>query len=121
MRCFIHSNEDAVAVCIKCGKAMCVDCSAYSNHTGVCPICKKNQILAKIEEGKNSVAKIKKQKSSALLGTILFCWTIIGIFIGLKSINKHKAELAKAEQQIKVAEGEVIKIQNALAQGGAGI
>lgn len=39
MKCFYHVNEDARAVCKKCGKGMCIDCSATSQHKGYCPSC----------------------------------------------------------------------------------
>ena len=43
MNCFIHPAKEASSVCKKCGKAMCINCSAYSNHSGICPACKKEE------------------------------------------------------------------------------
>ena len=45
MNCFIHMNTPAISVCKKCGKAMCADCSAYSNHTGICPECRRGEFI----------------------------------------------------------------------------
>lgn len=47
MRCFIHDTE-AVAVCRKCGKAMCRNCSGFDNHSGFCPACKREVLSARL-------------------------------------------------------------------------
>lgn len=39
MKCFIHGDREARAICLICGKAMCIDCSAYTGHSGKCPSC----------------------------------------------------------------------------------
>ncbi len=39
MRCFFHKDKEACCICKSCGKAMCEDCSATSNHTGYCLSC----------------------------------------------------------------------------------
>ena len=44
MKCFVHMDKEAIAVCKVCGKAMCSECSAYSNHSGICPECRKVQL-----------------------------------------------------------------------------
>ncbi len=42
MKCFVHKNEEARCICMKCGKAMCIDCSAQLDHSGLCPNCLLN-------------------------------------------------------------------------------
>jgi hypothetical protein len=42
----MHPEAEASAVCKKCGKAMCQDCSSYSGHSGVCPSCRRMQFIA---------------------------------------------------------------------------
>ena len=50
MRCFFHEAKEAIAACRKCGKGMCVDCSSYDNHSGICPNCKKEDFKKEISE-----------------------------------------------------------------------
>lgn len=61
MKCFIHINDEAVAVCKQCGKAMCGNCSAYTNHSGICPECRRTEF---IDECNILNLKLKKNKSS---------------------------------------------------------
>ena len=39
MKCFFHKDEDARCICKKCGKGMCIPCSASGQHSGLCPAC----------------------------------------------------------------------------------
>lgn len=48
MKCFMHPDVEAIATCKKCGKAMCANCSAYSNHSGICPQCKMEEYQAEL-------------------------------------------------------------------------
>lgn len=61
MKCFIHINDEAVAVCKQCGKAMCGNCSAYTNHSGICPECRRTEF---IQECNILSLKLKKNKAS---------------------------------------------------------
>ena len=115
MKCFIHFNQEAVAACRTCGKGMCASCSAYSNHSGVCPECRKKELeeerLARI----NQTSKLKWAifKSAAL--TILLCWTVIfGIVYGYKWY-KNKVALKDNEDRIVYLSGEIAKLDKALS------
>ena len=64
MKCFIHINDEAIAVCKKCGKAMCGNCSAYTNHSGICPECvredyikERNTLYARLSSIKGSIIR----------------------------------------------------------------
>ena len=70
MRCFIHNESEAIATCVRCGKAMCAKCSAYNNHNGVCPECRR---LEYIEEVKQNENKIKIHKSDATANIVYTC------------------------------------------------
>lgn len=37
----MHLHNDAVSICKNCGKAMCVNCSAYTGHSSLCTVCLK--------------------------------------------------------------------------------
>lgn len=68
MQCFVHSNLPASVVCKKCGKAMCVDCSAFANHSGFCPNCRKDSV----EEAIRKLNGIKKANVWTVLILALF-------------------------------------------------
>lgn len=52
MKCFVHEDKEAVAVCKECGKAMCSDCSSFGMHSGVCPEC----LLPMLKDEKQATA-----------------------------------------------------------------
>lgn len=68
MRCFIHSNVEAIAVCKKCGKAMCTNCSSYSGHSGICPECRRDEYIA---ERKNLISERKSNTASIVKSSLL--------------------------------------------------
>lgn len=57
MRCFIHPQTEAIAVCKRCGKAMCDDCSSYSGHSGICPECRLNEFRMEEDLLKKKIIK----------------------------------------------------------------
>ena len=73
MRCFIHTNVEAIAACRQCGKGMCENCSAYSGHTGICPECRRNEFIAEVNTKQARVeelAKNMKKKPAELKKTM---------------------------------------------------
>lgn len=65
MRCFIHTEREAVAVCLNCGKAMCIDCSALDDHSGRCPNCR-------MLETEKTLKKDKKLRNRRLFRLFLY-------------------------------------------------
>lgn len=43
MKCFYHCGEDAVAVCVDCGKGLCYEC-AHRFSVPICPECNLQRI-----------------------------------------------------------------------------
>ncbi len=84
MNCFIHPAKEASSVCKKCGKAMCINCSAYSNHSGICPACKKEEY--EIEQS-ILINSLKQNKKSTIIRYILIAITAIISIIIMTTIN----------------------------------
>jgi hypothetical protein len=85
MKCFSHVNEEASGVCKKCGKAMCINCSAYSNHSGVCPACRLKEFEAEYEMNKSEI--IKKASIAVLITVAVIAATIISeMFVLLSGV-----------------------------------
>lgn len=139
MRCFIHSNLEALVVCKKCGKGMCVDCSAYSNHSGICPECRsdeyKQELSEKIIATKQIKAKLVKTYIRwvldgilALLGIIgyfsssskLIVLAILGIALALFKLPKffgNKKIISNLEERIEWLILETDKLDSVLSKG----
>ncbi len=90
MKCFIHASKEAVAVCRKCGKAMCDDCSSYSGHSGICPECRKKEFEAEVVQNEGMRKKLKWEMIKGVAVTVLLCWTVIGLFVGIYRFIKRK-------------------------------
>ena len=130
MKCFIHSDIDAVATCKNCGKAMCVNCSAYSEHKGVCPVCRKEEFEKEwAQNEKKKLFEILSVICTPIIGVVasvlltkVLVWlflvpmliTIIVVLCAIKKIQK----LAKRGKYLL---GEIMKLNAALSQGGMGI
>lgn len=83
MKCFIHLHDEAVAVCKKCGKAMCGNCSAYTNHSGICPECKREEFIV---ECNGLMSRLKKNKSStntSIIVAVLFAIAAVVLAIAV--------------------------------------
>ncbi|MDE7330168.1 MAG: hypothetical protein K2N30_03605 [Clostridia bacterium] len=82
MKCFIHINEEAISVCKKCGKAMCVNCSAYSGHSGICPECRREEYIA---ESARLNAELNRNKSSFIISIVLaVIFAVVAIVLAIK-------------------------------------
>ena len=118
MKCFIHFDAEAVAACRTCGKGMCAACSAYSNHSGVCPECRKKEFEEEVSflEMKNKDLKWGIVKAAAT--TILLFWTIGGLIVGGVRWYSRKKEYNKNVERIFVLSEEIKKLEKALTDRG---
>lgn len=86
MKCFIHVSQDAISVCKRCGKAMCADCSSYSQHSGICPECRRDEF---IKERASLQKRLRENKQSIILSCIvivLFIALAIWLFVDVMSV-----------------------------------
>ncbi|MDR0425711.1 MAG: DUF2180 family protein [Clostridiales bacterium] len=81
MRCFIHYDREAVAVCLLCGKAMCMNCSCLDGHSGRCPACRVKDTTEKL----NAAKQARRKKAGVLVAhTLLFL--VFGAIAGVLSL-----------------------------------
>ena len=132
MRCFIHLDVEAISVCKKCGKAMCVECSAYSNHSGICPECRREEFIAERARQTSELASIKSSMikfgagaiAIAILAIVLaivvhFAMLVVlvgSLIFGIKVLllsNKRKP----IQDRIAFLTGEIDKLGLALNKG----
>lgn len=85
MKCFIHQMIDAIGTCKTCGKAMCVNCSAYSNHTGICPICRKDEYIVETNSKKQDIANLQNKKKMSIFWISVITIALVALAIYLKS------------------------------------
>ena len=136
MNCFIHPHKAAVATCKRCGKAMCENCSAYSGHSGICPECRnadyKRERAALIDERKSKIRRIVFEAVIIALVVLFTLWMIIEagaamlVFLIaaliLVPFVVHNAKRLKAiKERLTFVEGEIAKLDAALARGVAEI
>ncbi|MBR7110288.1 MAG: hypothetical protein IKC83_00280 [Clostridia bacterium] len=117
MKCFIHSGEEAVASCKKCGKGMCANCSAYSNHTGICPECRKDEFINE----KNVLEDENKIIPWRIAGWVLFSCTVIGAIIGIPKIIARTIDLNNNKKRIDYLSGEINKLNQILVYTGKAV
>ena len=136
MNCFIHPHKAAVATCKKCGKAMCENCSAYSGHSGICPECRndeyKRERAALIDERKS---KIRWIVFEAIIIALVVLFTLLMIIeagaamlvfliaalIPVPFIVHNAKRLKAIKERLTFVEGEIAKLDAALARGVAEI
>ncbi|MGN0765892.1 MAG: hypothetical protein ACI4MO_05385 [Christensenellales bacterium] len=134
MKCFMHPDVEAIATCKKCGKAMCANCSAYSNHSGICPQCKMEEYQAELDDineyrrstiwgwiGKGigfvalwaiSIWLMAEEESAWLLG-------VLGTLVfGIWSVVKIPTFINKTKRRTFLIE-EIAKISKSLSKGEA--
>ena len=114
MKCFIHNNEEAIAACKICGKGMCANCSAYSNHTGICPECKK----ADYEDERKYLLSEKAIIPWKIAGWTLVSITIIGAIIGVPMIFCRVKDLNKMNDRIEFLNTEITKLNEVIKHTG---
>lgn len=85
MKCKIHSNEDAIGMCIKCGYAFCSNCLDTTLDPLICISCKyKKLILWAEDEAQNYFRTSSKQLTAAVISfpagliliTLMISWFI---------------------------------------------
>lgn len=136
MNCFIHPHKAAVATCKRCGKAMCENCSAYSGHSGICPECRnadyKRERAALIDERKS---KIRWVVFEAVIIALVVLFTLLMIIeagaamlvfliaalILVPFIVRNAKRLKAIKERLTFVEGEIAKLDAALARGVAEI
>lgn len=136
MNCFIHPHKAAVATCKKCGKAMCENCSAYSGHSGICPECRndeyKRERAALIDERKSKIRWIVFEAviiALVVLFTLLMIIEagaamlvfLIAALIPVPFIVRNAKRLKAIKERLTFVEGEIAKLDAALARGVAEI
>lgn len=134
MKCFIHLTDEGIAVCKKCGKAMCMNCSAYSNHSGLCPECRREEF---IKEREKLRIELKQAKSAQIMDIILaVIFTILPICAGIiwhpiifvflfvpiifistaRELTKRQKEMT---DKIALLTADIDKLGNALKRGAS--
>lgn len=136
MNCFIHPHKAAVATCKRCGKAMCENCSAYSGHSGICPECRnadyKRERAALIDERKSKIRWIVFEAVIIALVVLFTLWMIIeagaamlvfliAALILVPFIVRNAKRLKAIKERLTFVEGEIAKLDAALARGVAEI
>lgn len=90
MRCFIHTGQEAISVCKRCGKAMCADCSSYSQHSGICPECRRDDFIKERTSRQNDLhANLRSIVLSCIviiLSIALAIWLMVGVIGSLGAI-----------------------------------
>lgn len=120
MKCFIHADREAAAVCKKCGKAMCADCSAYSGHTGICPACRREEFVRE----RNTLEQEERDYVLAMIGWSLFTAALIWILVGLYGAYRIYRKVKRQKwirERVAYLNGEITKIDRALTAGRAEI
>ena len=136
MNCFIHPHKAAVATCKRCGKAMCENCSAYCGHSGECPECRnadyKRERAALIDERKSKIRWIVFEAviiALVVLFTLLMIIEagaamlvfLIAALIPVPFIVRNAKRLKAIKERLTFVEGEIAKLDAALARGVAEI
>ena len=134
MKCFIHLNDEAISVCKKCGKAMCMNCSAYSNHSGICPECRREEFIKErndlniaLSRNKSSVTKciavavvisVLAIVLAIVISPILLGGLLVNLICGI-NILSLKNRRKPIEARIAYLTGEIDKLGVALQRGTA--
>lgn len=118
MRCFIHNEAEAIATCKRCGKAMCAKCSAYSNHSGVCPECRRDEFIDEVKHNENEIKEYKRDRIFNIVWAVLLCWTIIAIPYNLFKFFKNGKEIVKLEERNTKLNVEIEKLTESLNERG---
>lgn len=119
MKCFVHINQEAVAVCKKCGKAMCGECSAYSNHRGICPECRRSEFIAERDKLFEERTCLKEEVFWCVVKAIFLFWLLlIPVLVNCIKISNRKKRIAKIDQRVLTLTNEIEKLTKALENKG---
>ena len=96
MKCFNHTEKEAVATCQKCGKGLCREC-AEKYTPCMCDSCAAQVQRSKQEQAKNKEEQRKQKYKNALVDSRseFIVTTAIGILVGIilawyMSTNSHR-------------------------------
>jgi hypothetical protein len=78
MKCDKHPENDAVAVCISCGKKICQGCDFVYDNKHYCEDCRENPVKEK--EIRISAEKKSKQSKINIVLIVLLIWGAITAF-----------------------------------------
>ncbi|MCI8368503.1 MAG: hypothetical protein HFJ81_02615 [Clostridia bacterium] len=136
MKCFIHINDEAISVCKQCGKAMCMNCSAYSDHSGICPECRREGFIAEcgnlnrlLNSNKNSIILnivfavllvILSIVTSVLVGIYMLALLVVSVALAIRVVflfNKRKPW----QQRVNYLSAEISKLTNILKHRGTAV
>ena len=138
MKCFMHRQKDAIGVCKTCGKAMCSDCSSYSGHSSICPVCLKNQMEKELNLRTIARSSLRSKMItcfvfaviilivsviiaiSAKFPVILIIAAVIDVILIIAGLKKLPV-IKNIESRIKYLQGEIYKINSSLLQGSGQI
>ena len=118
MKCFIHEQQEAIAVCEKCGKGMCGECSAYSAHSGICPECRRKDFIEEKKAKYNLLGCVKSDIRWNTFKMIALSWTVIGLFYFLYQRSVSIKEKNELETRINWLDKEISRLGKALGNKG---
>ena len=110
MRCFIHTDVEAIAACRKCGKGMCSNCSAYSGHTGICPECRRNEFILEAAQKRERITVLENDIKWNIAKTVLLFWTLYFLFAGIYRHNQMKKELESLQERVNLLDKEIKRL-----------
>lgn len=113
MKCFIHTNKEAIAACRKCGKGMCEECSSYSGHSGICPECRKEELIQERNQKQYLAQEERSARGWSIFWLVLTFWTIIGLIWNVVRIFQHNNEIEKLDSRVAVLNKEIKRLEDA--------
>ncbi len=117
MKCFMHPQKEAIAACRNCGKGMCADCSSYSSHSGICPACKKEELIMERKQLVYSNSSLTTEKRWYIFKLIILFITIIYPFYAWYQIANINKQITSNSDRICFLDKEIRKIEDALMKG----
>ena len=97
---------------------MCENCSAYSGHTGICPECRRNEFIAEVNTKQARVEELDSKIIWNIVKTVLLCWTIVFLFVGIYRHCKMKDEIAELKARIEKLNAEITRLSRFIQTHG---
>lgn len=134
MKCFIHMNDEAIAVCKICGKAMCGNCSAYTNHSGICPECMRDEFIKERNKLREEIRSLRNKMilyvvlavivaiisvvTGIISGPFLFAGVVISVVLAIFALVNH-SRCKPLQTRLDFLTGEIEKLNQALRRSAA--